>query len=245
MPLQEEFETQGNYLFRYRGVLPILILIAGILVFVIYHPSPVPPLTWQYEILCLGVSLVGLAIRVMTIAFRFQGTSGRNTRRQVAENLNTTGIYSVVRHPLYLGNFFMSLGIGMLVHSLWFLIVFIGVYWLYYERIMYAEEQFLRKKFGEKYLQWASKTPSFIPTFRNWKKPETQINWWHAVRNEINCILSLCSVFLIFEIVERVFKGNFLGVLISDWELYATMIALLVYTALKGASKIKRYSPVL
>jgi hypothetical protein len=30
---------------------------------------------------------------------------------------------------------------------------------------MFAEEQFLRKKFGALYTDWAAKTPAFIPSF--------------------------------------------------------------------------------
>ncbi|MGB8874133.1 MAG: hypothetical protein WCC75_12145, partial [Desulfobaccales bacterium] len=41
-----------------------------------------------------------------------RGTSGRNTQGQVAETLNTTGIYSLVRNPLYLGNFLIWLGLS-------------------------------------------------------------------------------------------------------------------------------------
>lgn len=65
--------------------------------------------TWAWS--CIAVSLFGLLIRAVTIGFTPKGTSGRNTKEgQVAEVLNTKGIYSVVRHPLYLGNYFMWLG---------------------------------------------------------------------------------------------------------------------------------------
>ena len=33
MALQEEFEKQGNWLFRFRGILPFIILIAGIFLY--------------------------------------------------------------------------------------------------------------------------------------------------------------------------------------------------------------------
>lgn len=240
MPLQEELEVQGNYLFRYRGIIPLSILTAGILVFLLCDPHPYTDLTWKYEVLCMGISLAGLAIRVLTVAFRFKGTSGRNTEKQVAEQLNTTGIYSQVRHPLYLGNFFMSLGLALLVRNYWFLAIFIGIYWIYYERIMFAEEQFLRKRFGERYLRWASITPAIIPAFRNWIKPETKISWWAALRNEITCLLSLCAVFLAFEIVEKAELGKLSG-MTANWQLYAVLLALLLYIGVKIIRKSRKW----
>ncbi|GAI74444.1 unnamed protein product [marine sediment metagenome] len=40
----------------------------------------------------------------------------------------------------------------------------------YYERIIFAEEEFLRKTFGDSYLKWAEQTPTFLPKCKNWKK---------------------------------------------------------------------------
>jgi len=121
MALLEEFEKQGNWLFRYRGVLPLIILAVGAFIYIRAELNPSPSSFMEvnsyksiYEISCLLVSLFGLAIRVYTIGHTPSKTSGRNIKEQVAESLNTTGIYSVVRHPLYLGNFFMWLGPAML-----------------------------------------------------------------------------------------------------------------------------------
>ncbi len=100
----------------------------------------------------------------LTVGFAPKNTSGRNTAAgQMADELNVTGIYSIVRHPLYVGNFFMWLGPVLFLRSVWFTIVFCLVYWLYYERIMFAEEQFLRRKFGDAYDKWSEKVKAFIP----------------------------------------------------------------------------------
>jgi len=101
-----------------------------------------------WELFCLGVSLLGLYIRVMTIGYRPHGTSGRNTHGQVAETLNTEGMYSITRHPLYLGNYFNWLGLALFTHDWWLPVIVSLAFWLYYERIMFAEESFLEEKFG-------------------------------------------------------------------------------------------------
>ena len=154
MALQEEFEKQGLWLFTYRSILPLIILVIGTILYLrteIYPETFVleeTPYEIYYETICLLVSLFGLVIRIYTVGHSAKNTSGRNTEQQVADSINTTGIYSAVRHPLYLGNFFMWLGPAMLTGNFWFIIAFGLFYWVYYERIMFAEEQFLRKKFG-------------------------------------------------------------------------------------------------
>ena len=87
-------------------------------------------------------------VRSYTIGTTPRGTSGRNTEEQVAEQLNSSGIYSTVRHPLYLGNYLMWIGIVLFTKSISFTIIVSLMYWLYYERIMFAEERFLERKFG-------------------------------------------------------------------------------------------------
>ncbi|WP_317038972.1 hypothetical protein ACF3NR_05840 [Vaginella massiliensis] len=52
-------------------------------------------------------------------------------------------MYSMVRQPLYLSNFLMWIAPAMLTGNFWFIVAFCLFYWVYYERFMYAEEQFL------------------------------------------------------------------------------------------------------
>jgi len=189
MALQEEFESQGNFLFKYRGHLPIIIFAIGAVVLYFTRSESLTFLTQDQDNLldysAFAVSILGLFIRAYTVGRAAPNTSGRNTTEgQVADDVNTTGIYSIVRHPLYVGNFFMWLGVAILTQNFWFLVAYVFMYWLYYERIMFAEEQFLRRKFGEKYVAWAAKTPAFIPCFKKWKKNALTFNLKKAIRQE-------------------------------------------------------------
>jgi len=116
--------------------LPVFMVVAGIFIMYLGNRQAIL-FDMRDESLFLGVSLFGQAIRVYTVGFTPKNTSGRNTiNGQLADELNVTGIYSVIRHPLYLGNFFMWLGPVLFIRSGWCIIVFGLVYWLYYERIM-------------------------------------------------------------------------------------------------------------
>lgn len=216
MALQEEMNKQGLWLFRYRSYLPIAILViaAALYVQMKLHPSMFPVEgtcyeTW-YEWCCFLVGMVGLVIRIYTVGHTPNNTSGRNTAAgQVADSLNTTGIYSTVRHPLYLGNLFMWSGPALLTGNVWFVVAFLFFYWVYYERIMFAEENYLRGKFGDTYLKWAETTPAFIPRCSNFTKSNLPFSWKKVLRKEKNGLLALFLIFAMFEIAgELVQSGN-------------------------------------
>jgi protein-S-isoprenylcysteine O-methyltransferase Ste14 len=236
MALIEEFEKQGIWLFKYRSYLPLIILFFGTILYLRVEIYPgtffleETPYEVYYELFCLGISLFGLAIRIFTVGYTPKNTSGRNTKEQLADKLNTTGIYSIVRHPLYLGNFFMWLGLAALAGNIWFILIFCFVYWVYYERIMFAEEQFLRKKFGEQYLNWANSVPPFIPKFSNYIKSTLRFSWKKVFKQEKN---GLAATFLIFclldisgEMIENHKKFNYFFI-------YGSILSLSMYVVLK------------
>lgn len=236
MALIEQMESQGGWLFKHRGVLPLIIFLIGSVLFLRNESDQA---LWllegtQYEIFyelsCLIVSLLGFAIRIYTVGFSPDNTSGRNTERQVADVLNTKGIYSVVRNPLYLGNFFMWLGIAMLTGEFWFTISFVLFYFLYYERIIFKEEQYLRKKFGETYLTWSAKTPVIIPKFSLFIKSSTEFSWKKVLRQEKNGLAALFLIFCLFDVSGELVKEK------QDYNeilLIAGGLSIIVYIVLK------------
>src|SRR5688500_9772744 len=111
MGLREEFEATGTWLFRRRGYLPLLLY--PMLLVAAGAGGGAPSRGSAWLALCLAVGLSGLAVRVATVGFVPRDTSQRNRARPQGEALNTTGLYSVVRHPLYLGNYLMWLGVAL------------------------------------------------------------------------------------------------------------------------------------
>ena len=76
----------------------------------------------------------------------------------------TTGLYSVVRHPQYVGIIILTLGITLIgffqiqVWIAWFIEV------LGYILLAFFEERHLLKEYGEEYLQYRQKVPFMITT---------------------------------------------------------------------------------
>jgi protein-S-isoprenylcysteine O-methyltransferase Ste14 len=221
MALVHEFENSGNWLFKRRSWLPVFMITAGIIMMYLGNRQAIL-FDLRDELIFLVISLFGQIIRILTVGFTPKNTSGRNTvNGQIADELNVTGIYSLLRHPLYLGNFFMWLGPVLFLRSGWCVVVFGLFYWLYYERIMFAEEQFLRRKFGETYDKWSETVSSFIPLTFNYIAPKLPFSVRNVLKREYN---SFVNIFVIFTILD-LFRNYFLSGRIYFTEIWIWLFA--------------------
>jgi protein-S-isoprenylcysteine O-methyltransferase Ste14 len=208
MALVHEFEKSGNWLFKRRSWLPVFMVVAGIIVMYLGNRQAIL-FDMRDELIFLGVSLFGQIIRILTVGFTPKNTSGRNTvNGQIADELNVTGIYSLLRHPLYLGNFFMWLGPVLFLRSFCFTLIFGLVYWLYYERIMFAEEQFLRRKFGEIYDKWSENVSSFIPYSLKFIPPNLSFSVRNVLKREYNSFVNIFAIFIVLDLFRNYFLSE-------------------------------------
>ncbi|HEX7493553.1 MAG TPA: isoprenylcysteine carboxylmethyltransferase family protein [Bacteroidales bacterium] len=242
MALVHELENSGNWLFKRRSWLPLFIIAAGIIIMYLGNRQAII-FDMRDELIFLGVSMFGEVIRILTVGFAPKNTSGRNTvNGQLADELNVTGIYSILRHPLYLGNFFMWLGPVLFLRSIGFTIVFGLIYWLYYERIMFAEEQFLRKKFGDIYDKWSETVSSFIPFTFNFIAPKLPFSIKKVLKGEYN---SFINIFVIFTLLD-LFRNYFLSgkIYLNDMWIYLFVGAGVIWLAVRTIHKRTRWLEV-
>jgi protein-S-isoprenylcysteine O-methyltransferase Ste14 len=190
--LDEYLRKVGTIFFRWRSYIPLLLIP---LLFLKLHDLQ-RTFTNQYietiyQALCLIISFTGEFVRILTIGFVPSGTSGRNTKAQRATILNTTGIYSITRNPLYLGNYMMILGISIFSRS-WEIIILNSIFFLiFYVPIILTEENFLLGKFGNIFSEYTSKAPCFFPKFHLWTPSENKWSWGMVIRREYSSLLSL------------------------------------------------------
>ncbi|WP_343765258.1 isoprenylcysteine carboxylmethyltransferase family protein [Gangjinia marincola] len=74
-----------------------------------------------------------------------------------------TGVYSMIRHPMYTGILFIFLGYALYRHSCYKIIVWVAFYVLFRFKSNY-EEMLLLKKHSD-YKQYREKTGRFLPNF--------------------------------------------------------------------------------
>jgi len=215
MALLQSMERQGNFLFKYRGQFPVILFILAIpFIYLTDYNSLSEQSQTCFMYTAIILSALGFLVRFYTIGTTPQGTSGRNTKEQVATVLNSRGMYSLLRHPLYLGNYLIWLGIAVVTFNIYFVVIMSLLFWVYYERIMFAEERFLEGKFGDAYLNWSNTLPAFIPALLNFKKSDTPFSIITVLRREYASVLSAVIGFSYIEVLRSyIINGS---LIISD-----------------------------
>jgi protein-S-isoprenylcysteine O-methyltransferase Ste14 len=217
--LRKEMPRRGQWLFVHRTFVPFLLLPVLALVmaedrvatYLSRYVSLDFPDRWQYvwEGTCLAIAMIGVLVRTMAVGYAAKNTSGRNTREgQRADALNTTGLYSLVRNPLYLGNLIIMLGVLLTVRSWELTAIFFLAFLLYYERIIAAEEAFLEDKFGDEYREWASATPCLRPRLGGWRSPPRRFSWRQAIRGEYQSVFGVVVAMFAIRLARDYLDGR-------------------------------------
>jgi len=194
--LTDTIARQGDWLFRWRSYILLAFIPLGIYAISTHEPIEAnfgETADRAWEIFCILLAFVGLGVRMMTIGYTPRGTSGRNTKEQVAESLNTTGMYSITRNPLYLGNAITYMAMALLTQSLYFTLVMALFLVIYLERIIATEERFLANKFGEEYRAWTARVPVFFPKFSLWMPPALSFSMRNVLRREYSGFFAIIA----------------------------------------------------
>lgn len=240
MLLEKKNIEVGAWLFRWRSYLPLIFLV--VLFVAILDISRSDTFYTQslsaWKLACLLISAFGLLVRAYTVGYAPAGTSGRNTERQEAQTLNSTGIYSITRNPLYIGNFFMMLGVVLFIQDWSIALIYVLVFWLYYERIILAEEDFLKNEFGETYLKYAERTPAVIPNFKSWIPPTLKFSFKNVLKREYSGFFGMITAFTALEVAGNFVARNRIEMGVF-WQVLF-IVGLLMYLTLRTLKKKTR-----
>ncbi|MBN1688408.1 MAG: hypothetical protein JW893_04850 [Candidatus Omnitrophica bacterium] len=186
----------GNRLFRWRRwfyLLPVSLMI--------FYSENLKYLFKSYvydelfEIASFGVVALGLAIR-----FWASGSSHRSFVKKEKEwhfHSQTQGVFSIVRNPYFVGEFFILLGLSLPLLSLRLVLLSLFLFLLLYTPIVLSRERMLEDRFKEAYEAYRRKIPLCIPSFRHWEKGRVHFRWDVALEKETNIIV-IVSFFCFF-----------------------------------------------
>lgn len=83
--------------------------------------------------------------------------------------LAASGPYALVRNPMYLGRYFLILGVSMLPGEIWIPLSCTALYYFYMVNRVRREEPVLREIFGEEYERYCAAVPRFLPALEPYR----------------------------------------------------------------------------
>jgi protein-S-isoprenylcysteine O-methyltransferase Ste14 len=233
-PLDAAVIALGNVCFSYRNYLaPIAFGVVAVL-------SPPRPflgargLDRWWDVAGIAVALAGQSLRVLVIGLAYIKRGGRN-KRIAADRLVVDGIFAHVRHPLYVGNFLLLVGLMMVWHSPLGYAMAAGLA-LGLFSMARAEEAFLGGKFGAEYAAYCAGVPRFVPRFHGLGSTLSRFSfdWKRVVRKEYGTTLSWTTTAVALLALERIHWDGLAG---AAPALRALMSAWLVLAALWSAAR--------
>ncbi len=128
------------------------------------HPTA---LVWT----ALAITLLGVLIRMAAL-----GTLKKN------RELAMKGMYSLCRHPLYLGSLLLYAGMGILLNDDGYEYWYLGIPYiaLFYGAAIRREETGLAAHFGEAFARYREATPAIVPFGRFSRGEYSWARAWHA-----------------------------------------------------------------
>ncbi len=137
--------------------------------------------------------IIGELLRIFSLMYVGEATRAKEIK---ANFLATGGPYSYVRNPIYLGNFFIALGIlifynpPLIFYPLFFLLFFLQYYFIVLE-----EEKFLEREFGYEYLEYKKNTGRFLPRLKPYPKRKSKIySFFEVFKFEKSTLLLVSTI---------------------------------------------------
>lgn len=110
--------------------------------------------------------IIGAVLIILGFVIWFMGAVKSGVDENITENrLKTDGIYAWVRNPMYTGIWFFMVGISLMWHNV-FMLVMIPVDWIILTMVLNnTEEKWLLDLYGEEYEKYKKRVNRCIPWF--------------------------------------------------------------------------------
>ena len=125
---------------------------------VLFSLLSIYPIIWRYSVTysySIGAIAIGLGLIIWWIGRLTLGDAA--TWAPLAKRLVTQGIYSKIRHPIYLGQALCAIGWVLIFESMLVRVIGLVIILITIIRAV-LEERVLTKRFGKQYLEYKKRT---------------------------------------------------------------------------------------
>jgi protein-S-isoprenylcysteine O-methyltransferase Ste14 len=232
----------GNVFFRHRNaIFPITLLVLVLI-------SPPRPSFREWgvdqiaDVIGVGLVIFGHTLRALVVGLAYIRRGGKGGKVH-ADHLVVEGIFAHSRNPLYLANMIILVGIFLVANSPLLTLVGVPFFAFAYGSIVFAEEDYLRRTFGETYVQYQRSVPRFLP--RNLDIVRTMrgmsFDWRRVLRKEYGSIFVSATILLVIFFYEDWVRGGVIALRKSEPGLVAGAIAVVIfYGVVRILKKSKR-----
>lgn len=128
-----------------------------------------------------------------------------------SSELVTQGPYSICRNPLYFFSFVGLVGIGLATETLTLTLALIVFFALVYPAVIAGEEEFLRGKFGQAYLDYCARTPRFFPRRSLFVEPESYMVQPRTLRRSLGGVIWFIGLPVAIQLLVSLREAGVLG----------------------------------
>lgn len=225
----------GDACFRFRAISVVPVILLIYFIFDPLDPGSFNPILNVFGFL---LALSGATTRIVSVGYAKPLTSGRENYLK-AESINTRGVYSIVRNPLYVGNFLIYNGVLLAYASPAALGFFNAFFIVNYYFIILAEENYLEHQFGEDYREYRRTVPKVIPKFTLYRKNDRPFSFVRVVYKEKNTTFYWIFFYAVSLLVKQ-YKLND-GTIENFWWHAVPVLALFALGLILSATR--RYRP--
>lgn len=120
----------------------------------------------------------------------------------------SSGPFSVVRNPLYVGTFIASLGLAMMTAIMTVVAIVAMAFCIYYRLTVRGEEAFLQNKFGDAYHAYTERVPRWWPALNLWTEPTQLVTKPYFVRQATLDAAVFLLILPLFEVLCELREGG-------------------------------------
>jgi protein-S-isoprenylcysteine O-methyltransferase Ste14 len=189
----------GGWLFRQRSWLPVPFALLLILL-----PGGSSPALWL-----TGSALVAAGEALRLWGVHHIGVISR-TRSDRLGPLIDSGPFAYIRNPLYVGNIALWVGFAVVDGQLWLVPVIVGLLAFEYHAIVRWEETLLEARLEDRYREYASRVPRWLPLRGRARPAQMQgvpstapFSWRQTLFSERGTLMAIALGFVLLSLKAR------------------------------------------